>query len=337
MKKITSVIIISLILALVFAIGTFAASSNKIIASGDEDNFTWKLDNDGVLYVNGDYVQSYGANSSKRAPWYDYRSQIYEIEFDDDIFDIGTYAFYGLNKVTKVTLPESLTAIGQYAFSDCTSLKSIDIPKYVRTINTGAFYNCSALRSVNLPSDLKTIRSYAFQNCRSLLEIMIYEDVTTIGDKAFYGCSKLTEVYFVGDRPTTLSDTAFEDLDENDDLVIYYTKGSTGFTKSYWSNYSLDTFTYTGKNNSKDDDDDGWLGDGSSKDDDVYYGDLNGDGKVNSTDLRYLRYCLGYYKNYTYKKYEDMSDVDDDGKLTPKDEIHLARYLDGWKGYKLPA
>lgn len=332
MKKITSIIVISVLLATLLALGTYAASYT---ASGKGDDFSWRINDDGELYIWGDYIKSFGTNSNNRAPWYEYKSEITSIRIDDDLYDIGRYAFYGLSKVKTVDLPEDLNKIGAYAFSDCTSLKTIDIPNYVGTIGSGAFYNCTSLKSVSLPLNLKTIEASAFYNCKSLTEVMIYDAVKTIGDNAFANCSKLTEVFFVGNRPTSVSDSAFEDLDDNDDLVIYYTKGSSGFTKSYWPNYELETFTYNGKTSSSDDDDDGWLDD-DDDDDDIYCGDLNDDGKVNTTDLRLMRYTLAYYKTYTYKKYEDRADVDEDGELTPMDEMYLARHLDGWKGYKLP-
>ena len=50
-------------------------------------------------------------------------------------------------------------------------------------------------------------------------------------------------------------------------------------------------------------------------------------------------------ENYTYKvilslyypspEITNFGDVDGDGKVTIADSVYLARYLDGWKEYKL--
>src|ERR1700677_3714356 len=41
---------------------------------------------------------------------------------------IGPQAFYGLARVTGVTIPGSVTNIGQYAFYSCTGMTNVTIP-----------------------------------------------------------------------------------------------------------------------------------------------------------------------------------------------------------------
>jgi len=73
------------------------------------------------------------------APWYEYRSQIVEIEVQSGVTYIGRCAFYNLTKVTNVTLNEGLESIGDYAFNRCSALTEITIPSTVTKIGKDAF------------------------------------------------------------------------------------------------------------------------------------------------------------------------------------------------------
>jgi hypothetical protein len=64
------------------------------------------------------------------------------------IHHIGDRAFYRIERLESVTIPDSVTSIGDYAFRDCTSLKSVTIPNSVTSIGDGAFRDCPSLTSV---------------------------------------------------------------------------------------------------------------------------------------------------------------------------------------------
>ena len=66
-------------------------------------------------------------------------------------------------KLTKVTIPSTVTTIGKYAFR-----------------------GCSKLKTVTLPSSLKTIERSAFSKCTSLTKLTIPTNVTKIGENALY-------------------------------------------------------------------------------------------------------------------------------------------------------
>lgn len=327
MKKITSVIIISILFAVVLTGSVFAASD--VLYKGTGTSFTWKIYDDGELEITGDYIDEFAAG---KAPWYKFREEVTEITVSKSITAIGGYAFYGMDSVETVDIASTVTSIGPYAFANCISLEEIEIPAKVTAINTGVFSGCKSLEYVDLPSGLLRIRTKAFYNCKSLQEITLPAKLDTIGESAFMECDSLEDVYFIGDAPTSLGNDMFDK--ENDDLTIYYISGSTGFTKAPWRYYNTDTFKYNGTVD-KGDDDDGWLGDNTGNND-VWYGDLNKDGKINDTDSRIMRYCLSLNKNYDPDDYKARGDVDEDGKLTPIDDIMLARYIAGWKGYSMP-
>ncbi len=51
-----------------------------------------------------------------------------------EVTDIGDYAFFGLSKMTGVTLPLSLVSIGGYAFNGCTGLNKKDAVRYMASL-----------------------------------------------------------------------------------------------------------------------------------------------------------------------------------------------------------
>ena len=66
----------------------------------------------------------------------------------------GYSPFYNTtNKLTSVTISESVTSIGSYAFYDCSSLTSFTIPKGSKLTSIGkvAFRGCSSLTAITLP------------------------------------------------------------------------------------------------------------------------------------------------------------------------------------------
>ena len=57
----------------------------------------------------------------------------------DSVVEIGDYAFYGCNSLTKMTIPSSVTEIKGRAFKDCSNLKTVTIPASVTGIGDEAF------------------------------------------------------------------------------------------------------------------------------------------------------------------------------------------------------
>lgn len=63
---------------------------------------------------------------------------------------IGRNAFKGCDKITRMTLPDTITDIGENAFDGCTSLKAVVIPSsgILEHINTNAFTGATSLEHI---------------------------------------------------------------------------------------------------------------------------------------------------------------------------------------------
>ena len=70
---------------------------------------------------------------------------------------IQRLAFRDCIRLTKVTIPDSVTSIGDYSFVDCSSITSMTIPDSVDSIGWGAFRNCSSLTAIIFLGDTPNI------------------------------------------------------------------------------------------------------------------------------------------------------------------------------------
>lgn len=94
-------------------------------------------------------------------------------------------------KVTKLTMPETVTEIADGAFYFFMSVEEIKLHEGLETIGKDAFANCEALKAVTLPSTLTTLEEGAFANCKSIEEFIIPDTVEYIREGVVNGCSSL--------------------------------------------------------------------------------------------------------------------------------------------------
>ena len=125
---------------------------------------------------------------------------------------IGDNAFYNLNSLTNINIPNSVTNIGDEAFHGCESLKSINIPNSVTNIGNEAFSYCDSLTSIKIPNSVTNIGNYAFCGCHSLTNINIPDSVTNIGNEAFSYCDSLTSIK-IPNSVTNIGNGAFSYCD----------------------------------------------------------------------------------------------------------------------------
>lgn len=161
---------------------------------------------------------------------------------------IADGAFFGCERLTKVTIPSGVRYICGSAFYLCGSLQEVIIPEGVISIGYDAFTLCSKLKRVVLPESLVSIGMSAFFACEKLTDIIIPDSVTYIGEQAFCECSALRRVYFKGDAPKLgkqvfcYYDNGLLDFAPIPGLTLYYIEGKEGWTSPTWNGYPTQTW-----------------------------------------------------------------------------------------------
>lgn len=158
---------------------------------------------------------------------------------------IGHDAFYPLNCVLQICLPNSVIGIEDDAFNGCGGLQSIELPSSVQRIGKSAFNYCTSLENVVLSSSVDTIDEEAFYSCYSLAhinlkdtqitelnshvfslsglkEIVLPDTLQTIKRDAFSSCWYLESVIVCSDL-IVINDGAFSECDQL--KTILFTKG----------------------------------------------------------------------------------------------------------------
>jgi uncharacterized repeat protein (TIGR02543 family) len=161
----------------------------------------------------GDYYVVYGGKYKKAK-----KIEIPATYEGKPVTAIGDYAFQAFNKLSSVTIPDSVTTIGDYAFNACSRLSDITIPNSVTSISEGTF-SYSGLSNITIPDSVTTIGEHAFYYCTSLSNITIPDSVTTIGEAAFGYCTSLSGVT-ISNSVTTINDFTFCDCTSLSTITI---------------------------------------------------------------------------------------------------------------------
>ena len=118
--------------------------------------------------------------------------KITKFTIPDSVTEIGGSAFAS-SGLTSIVIPDTVTTIGEYAFNDCKSLESIKLPNQLQRIEYCTFEDCTALTHITIPNAVTYISLCAFKNC-ALTSISIPDTVTSIDSGAFEKCNSLESV-----------------------------------------------------------------------------------------------------------------------------------------------
>ena len=88
------------------------------------------------------------ASSLETAPFYGITSQIKSFTFGEAVEHVPAYLCYGMDKLTSVTIPNSVKTIGTSAFEGCARLGEVSLGKGLEEIAANAFAGCTRLYDI---------------------------------------------------------------------------------------------------------------------------------------------------------------------------------------------
>lgn len=251
-----------IVLAIVLTIMSFTKAEASDLGYGtlnQEGTVTWRLNNDGVLTVEGSgTADSY--KSSNQVPWDTLRDKIVKVQINNNVTGVRniSYWFSGCENLIYINqLPENTTYM-RYTFENCKSLESIPvIPMKVKTL-LNCFKGCTALKEFpefdvcmveNWSYAFKgctgleyagLILSYPvtsvkgiFQNCKNLDALIIFNDTQCLTQencaKAFLnagsGCEKrirIISAYMSIDKVKSLLNASYDTVDYCGEVKNHY-------------------------------------------------------------------------------------------------------------------
>ncbi|MCI5582324.1 MAG: leucine-rich repeat domain-containing protein, partial [Anaeroplasma sp.] len=152
-----------------------------------------------------------------------------DFEEGSSLETIASSAFSYCDKLTSVSLPDSIITMNNNVFDKCISLKNINIPKSLTAISNSLFIDCEGLERIELNDKITCIGHNAFNRCSSLVEIVIPSSVTEIGDYVFNNCSKLSSITFEeGSKLESIGSNAFSGCTSLTEIIIPNTVTSIG-------------------------------------------------------------------------------------------------------------
>lgn len=243
---------------------------------GEKSEVWWKI-TDGKLILGGrgatpDFSEEW--TESPSGDWrpaddlfYSRKDEITEIEILPGVTAIGKNLFFALDKVEKVTLPDTLVSIGysafeqteslheivfaedsrlvtidDYAFAGCESLKDLVLPEGIETLGRGSF-TWSGVETIVIPASVISVEGDIFAYT-PLNRIVFLGSVKTFGMDCFKNCDQLKTMILYGDYPD------YPGLGENviDGGKIYFPVKKLDFYTSHagWSVHA-DKFGTIGK------------------------------------------------------------------------------------------
>jgi hypothetical protein len=110
--------------------------------------------------------------------------------------------FNSASDIIEITFPESVKAIGRFAFYQMESLRTINLPNDLIVIDISAFRQ-TGLTEISLPNSLLEIRERAFAGCSNLVVLSIPENLNKIGFIFESGEDKLSR-HGITSNPTVM-------------------------------------------------------------------------------------------------------------------------------------
>lgn len=116
------------------------------------------------------------SDSKNIAPWYEHRTLIKSVVFDDAVRSVGDWAFAFCPNLTEVHLGASMEHIDSSAF-DHSGLEKIHFNEQLTEIRDNAFSGTN-LTEVTFPESLRYVGNLAFEHCPLLKSVRISSEKT---------------------------------------------------------------------------------------------------------------------------------------------------------------
>ena len=177
----------------------------------------WSVDENGTLTI----TDCFALTDYSAYPWYEKRSQIKKVVFEEGVSCVGYRAFFNewnnyYPNLTEVVLPSTIESIGEQAFYNCYNVEGFEFSSLTNLayIGNSAFYNCDKLTAADLSnSSLTTIGNYTFYNCNNLAEVKFPATLESIGSEAFRDCDKIETADLSNTSVSSIAYRAFYDCD----------------------------------------------------------------------------------------------------------------------------
>lgn len=112
---------------------------------------------------------------------------------------IEATAFDYCDKMSSISIPDSVTSIGSRAFGYCTNLTSVKLPAGWTVIDQSIFSFCSKLTTLKIPEGVtKICNNTLAHNYPPVQSLYLPLSLTEIESSAFYSSNKLSYVYYAG-------------------------------------------------------------------------------------------------------------------------------------------
>lgn len=260
-----------------------------------ELSIDWQIDINGTLTITGEgmVVDStwisgpYVIPGISGAPWCDYYEHINKVVIGEGITAMWG-CFEGYKNITKVVLPSTIE-FSEGLFADA-NLKTVG--------PVGGDYDIEYSWKEKIPA-------YFFSGYHNIESVVFPENIISIEKCAFFPCNNLTAAYFYSEPPQVYVADYENPSFDAERIILYYIEGMPYWRLPGFAGYYTAIF--------------------DPHENDIVYGDVNGDEKINVIDANMARRFAAKLIELDEKQFK-AADVNGDGKVNVIDANLIRRF-----------